>query len=107
MSVHIGKAAAAILDDGVDEQYHSYVPEEKCGAVKRKGGECATHLLRTVLDYAASWGRSVAILFVDLVKAFDRVLREIVIGHKTAAQLESSICASWVSLRSMPKHSNR
>ena len=43
-------------------------------------GDYATHVLRTLQDYAASWGLSIAILFVDLVKAFDRVIRELVLG---------------------------
>ena len=77
---HLGKAAADILYDGVDDGYHAYVASSQCGAVKGKGSDFATHLLRTLLDYAASCGKSVAILFVDLVKAFDRVIREVVLG---------------------------
>ena len=77
---HMGKVGATLLHDRVDDEYHAYVPEAQCGAVKLKGSDFATHLLRTMLDYAAANALSIAILFVDLVKAFDHVLREVVIG---------------------------
>ena len=80
ISDHMGKAAADILYDPLDGPYHSYVPEAQCGAVKRKGADFATHVLRTLQDYTAARGLSLIILFVDLVKAFDRVLRELVLG---------------------------
>ena len=76
----MGKAAASTLYDGIDDAYHAYVPQAQCGAVRHKGGDFATHLLRTMLDYAESHKLSIAILFIDLVKAFDRLIREIVIG---------------------------
>jgi hypothetical protein len=80
ISDHMGKAAAGILYDGVDAAYHEYVPQEQCGAVRHKDVDFATHLLRTMLDHAEAWGLSIAILFIDLVKAFDRLLRESVLG---------------------------
>lgn len=64
----------------LDEGYHEYSPQSQCGAVRAKGGDFATHLLRVLLYYAESHGRSIAILFVDLVKAFDRIIREVVLG---------------------------
>lgn len=78
ISDHLGKAASNVLYEDVDVPYHEYVPEAQCGAVKRRGGDYATHVLRTLLDHAKLMGLSIAILF--LVKAFDRVLREVVIG---------------------------
>ena len=74
------KAAASILYDGTDQPYHGYVPQVQCGDVKKRSGDFATHTLRTIQDYAASWGMSLVILFIDLVKAFDRVIIEIVSG---------------------------
>ena len=80
ISDHLGKAASSILYHSIDEPYHKYVPQSQCDAVKKKGSDLGTHTLRTAIDRAASLGLSPAILFVDLVKAFDRVLREIVLG---------------------------
>ena len=80
ISDHLGKAASSVLYEPIDGPYHAYVPPAQCGAVKSKSGDLATHLLRTMLDIAAASCLSIVILFVDLVKAFDRVLREIVLG---------------------------
>ena len=90
ISDHLGKAAASILYDHVDAQYHDYLPQAQCGAVKKKGGDFATHLLRTVMDHAASWGLSIVILFVDLVKAFDRILREVVLDWSQLPEQRST-----------------
>ena len=97
ISDHIGKAASSVLYDAIDDVYHVYVPESQCGAVKKKSGDFATHLLRSVLDYAKARSPSIAIRFVDLVKSFDRLLREIVIGWPQAVELR--ILSSLVSLR--------
>ena len=80
ISDHLGKAAASVLYDDVDAGYHKYVPESQCGAVKGKSCDFASHLLRTLLDCTKARSLTIAILFVDLVKAFDRLLREVVIG---------------------------
>jgi len=58
----------------------STYPGPKCGAVKNKGCDIATHFIRTALDFARTKGVAIAVVFVDLVKAFDRVIREFVIG---------------------------
>ena len=80
LSDHLGKAASSALYESIDDAYHSYEPQAQCGAVKSKSGDLATHLLRTMLDLAPARCLSIAILFIDLVKAFDRVLREVGIG---------------------------
>ena len=54
ISDHLGKASASILYDTIDEPYNKYVPQEQCGAVKRRGGDFAKHTLRTLQDYADS-----------------------------------------------------
>ena len=38
------------------------------------------HLLRSLVDSSSFTGKTVAILFADLVKAFDRVIREFAVG---------------------------
>ena len=56
------------------------VPPTQCGATRGKGTDLANHLLRSVQDYARMHNKSLAILFVDLSKAFDKIIREIVMG---------------------------
>ena len=89
ISDHLGKAASSILYDNFDTPYHSYVPETQCGATKKRGTDFATHLLRTLIDRAELTGSSIAILYVDLTKAFDKVLREIVLGWGDGGKQET------------------
>ena len=56
------------------------MPPEQCGGIPHRGTDLASHLLRSPVDFSSFTGKTVAILFVDLVKAFDRVIREFVVG---------------------------
>eukprot|EP00973_Karenia_brevis_P030638 4224824-Karenia_brevis.AAC.1 len=56
------------------------MPAMQCGAVSQRGSDFAHHLVQTVMIYAAAMSMSVFALFLDLVKAFDRVVRELVLG---------------------------
>ena len=53
------------------------MPDCQHGAVGGRSTDFATHLVREVISYAASAKLCLFILFIDLVKAFDRVIREI------------------------------
>ena len=53
-------------------------PTTQRRAAVGRGTDLANHLLRSVQDLAREQKRSCAILFVDLTKAFDLVIREIV-----------------------------
>ncbi len=50
------------------------------GAVKHRGTDMATHLIRSAIDTAKLLELRVSVLFVDLVKAFDKVIRQLVFG---------------------------
>ena len=63
------------------------MPSVQCGAVPRKGTDFATHLVRSVVDYAALMGKSVALIFIDLIKAFDFAIRELAIGWPQLSEL--------------------
>ena len=56
------------------------MPVMQCGAVSHRGTDFAHHLVSTIIDYAAVADMSVFILFIDQVKAFDRIVREMVVG---------------------------
>ena len=60
--------------------YNASVPPVQCGAVPSRGTDLANHYLRSFIHYARLNGKSVAIVFVDLVKAFDRIIRELALG---------------------------
>eukprot|EP00973_Karenia_brevis_P002825 383944-Karenia_brevis.AAC.1 len=56
----------------------------QCGAVIGKGTDVATHLVRSAIAAGKLLSLSVFVLFVDLTKAFDKVIRQIVFGWGTA-----------------------
>eukprot|EP00973_Karenia_brevis_P094808 12424279-Karenia_brevis.AAC.1 len=56
------------------------MPGMQCGAVCHRGTDFAHHLVQTVMLYAKMASLSVFALFLDLVKAFDRIIRELVLG---------------------------
>ena len=80
ISNHMRKAASAILDDHIDPAYESFVPKEQCGGVRRRGTDIANHIVGSALDVARITNTCVSIVFIDLVKAFNYVLREAVVG---------------------------
>ena len=72
-----------IVDWFVDPYYCSATPPNQCGAALGKGTDLASHCVRLALDVAKIKGLSIAIIFVDLSKAFDHALREVVLGWST------------------------
>ena len=82
ISDHLGKVGATVVDGEMEARGSttSYLPVAQCGAVQRRGTDLANHLVCTAFDVAAAKGMSIAVLFLDLAKAFDFVLREIVLG---------------------------
>ena len=63
-----------------DPIYNREMPTEHFGATTGRGTDFATHVVRTFLDMCMALSLSFFILFIDLVKAFDRVVRELVLG---------------------------
>ena len=60
--------------------YNLHMPAMQCGAVAKRGTHFAHHLVQIMISYAAVARLSVFVHYVDLVKAFDRLVREIVLG---------------------------
>ena len=56
------------------------MPASQFGGIDGGGTDFPHHIVLTALDVAAALSMSVVILFVDLVKAFDKVLRELVMN---------------------------
>ena len=80
ISDHMSKVFTKILNLYVDPYYIKYMPSVQCGGVPRKGTDFATHLVRSVIDFASLKGLSFSIVFIDLVKAFDFTIRELAVG---------------------------
>ena len=77
---HSGKALAGMVKEKIDPEYVVKMPSTQFGAVPKRGADQASHIVRSAADAAAMWNFSIVVLFLDLVKAFDRVIRELVFG---------------------------
>ena len=80
ISDHMSKACTSILDDYVNPAYIDNISNEQCGGVPERGTDIANDIVRAMLDLAAARNSSIAVLFIDLSKAFDYVIRELALG---------------------------
>eukprot|EP00973_Karenia_brevis_P085828 11905929-Karenia_brevis.AAC.1 len=64
----------------VDPIYNVKVPIDQHGATAKRGTDFAHHIVRSFIDYANMAKLSFFVLFLDLIKAFDRIVRELVFG---------------------------
>ena len=60
--------------------YDARIPVVQMGAVSKRGTDFWTRMLTSFIESRTNDNDSIGICFVDLVEAFDRALRELVIG---------------------------
>ena len=77
---HMSKAFTSILDDYINPAYLSSISSVQCGGVPEKGTDIASHIVRSCIDIAKLRNTPIAILYIDLEKAFDKIVREIALG---------------------------
>ncbi|CAK0827212.1 unnamed protein product [Prorocentrum cordatum] len=77
---HAGKALAGRLKEVLDPVCEQRLPPTQFGAVRKRGTDQAALLVRPAVEVAQARQWSVLVLFVDLIKAFDRAVRELVFG---------------------------
>ena len=77
---HCGKPLCKMLAAAIAPQYNSAMPDTQFGATPLRGADFATHILVTFMEICRKTQEVFLRLFVDLVKAFDRVIREMVFG---------------------------
>ena len=82
---HLAKGLKQHLSHAVTPAYNAAMPDCQHGAVGGRSTDFATHLVREVIAHAAAAKLCIFILFIDLVKAFDRVIREITLGWPAGA----------------------
>ena len=59
--------------------FNRAVRESQCGGVAKRGTDFASHRVRTLIEYSRTKRKPMALLFLDVVGAFDSLLREIVL----------------------------
>ena len=79
---HASKVFTGLLRKRVEPYYMSYIPREQFGCASARGTVFATHLLRSFIDYCSILSASFFVLFIDLSKAFDFAIREILLSWR-------------------------
>eukprot|EP00972_Heterocapsa_arctica_P037742 5555703-Heterocapsa_arctica.AAC.1 len=82
------KAVLSCVLEPVMPLYALNMPQCQHGYVPGRGTDFATHTLLTAASLARSRGLCFFALFVDLVKAFDRIIREVLIGWPEGASAD-------------------
>ena len=72
---HLGKILTSLLQQNLEDIYVDGVGACQFGAVKHSGTSMASLFL-----YSVALGRCYFVLFLDLTKAFDHAVREVVMG---------------------------
>ncbi|CAK0811430.1 unnamed protein product [Prorocentrum cordatum] len=91
---HAAKGLKQLLSHMVTGPYQDNIPEVQHGAVAGRGTDYAAHLVHSFQAYCNAAGRSSFAWFVDLVKAFDRIVREVVLGWPCGATDPEAYLAS-------------
>ncbi|CAK0908178.1 unnamed protein product, partial [Prorocentrum cordatum] len=91
---HLAKGLKQHLAQSVMPAYTAHQPPAQHGAVHGRSTDFATHFVREALEYAASARLCIFVLFMDLVKAFDRIVREVTLGWPAGADDPRAYLAS-------------
>ena len=77
------KVFTSLLQPPIAQVCDQRLPTEQCGCVRGRGTARVMHTSRQFARRAAAHKRPCALIFADLVKAFDRVLRAVVMGDSS------------------------
>ena len=82
LASHLAKLVLHQFLKPIKPVYDARIPVAvvQMGAVSKRGTDFGTHMLTSFIESRTNDNDSIGICFVDLVKAFDRVLRELVMG---------------------------
>ena len=68
------------------------MPHDQHGAVALSGTDFASHIISTAIDIAALLSLSMFVLFVDLTKVFDKVIKQLPLGWGGGTFPPASAC---------------
>ena len=74
----------------MDPFYKRYLPQNQCGGAPGRGTDIASHVVRSVVDFASLLDMSLAIVYVDLIKAFDFIIREFALGWISRNEVDNT-----------------
>ena len=106
VSSHAGKVLHKTLRMTECSKYEKYMQKQQYGGRRGVPVQLALHTTRAYLRTQKAKGRSVGILFLDLKEAFYRVVRGLVTGQHTDAELFQTL-ASRLHLSDEAQHNLR
>ena len=80
LASHLAKLVLHQFLKPIKPIYDAMIPSVQMGAVSKRGTDFGTHMLTSFIEARTNDNDSIGVCFVDLVKAFDRVLRELMMG---------------------------
>ena len=80
---HASKVFTSLLQPPIAQVCGQRLPTEQCGCVRGCGTARVMHTSRQLARRAAAHKMPCSLIFADLVKAFDRVLRAVVMGDSS------------------------
>ena len=87
---HASKVFTSLLWPPIARVCDKRLPTEQCGCVRGRGTARVMHTSKLFARRASAHKRPCALVFADLVKAFDRVLRAVVMGDSSINNEDSS-----------------
>ena len=81
VSDHLAKSHIGILKDFVVQKFAEHMRPSQYGGVPGGSTDVPHHTISSSLNYSQIYRKSIFIIFLDLEKAFDKVLRELVLGY--------------------------
>ncbi|CAK0801015.1 unnamed protein product [Prorocentrum cordatum] len=92
---HTSKIFTGVLYPSVQRRVEEALPPQQCGGVACSGANRGHHVVSSFVERTAIEKRPSAILFLDLTKAFDKLVREmafhLVAGSTTEADLAAQL----------------
>ena len=87
---HLSKIITSLLSAHLNDVYHRVIGPCQFGAAEKRGTSMASLMLRSFMDACIVKGLPFFVLFLDLIKAFDFALRELVMGWMGSSTFEST-----------------
>ena len=90
---HTSKIFTGVLYPSVQRRVEEALPPQQCGGVACSGANRGHHVASSLVDKATIDKRPTAILFLDLTKAFDKLVREMAFHLEAGSTTEADLAA--------------
>ena len=87
---HASKASVGLIKGRIDPLYKTKISPSQFGAVPGRGADLATNAVRSMLSFAFQMSWSLCMVFIDLPKAFNKIVRAHVVGWPDHLHLPAS-----------------